>query len=164
VASGARKNRRQTIDFPDCRSPPNSAVGEARQSEHEVGEPVKKLHRRELDHAIGPRPRGLAPTTPPDPVGRLMSRQHVADASDLAVCTAAHGEPLEREGWPGAIPQPRSVRRLQMPASPLWTCARPCLMRRRMASAGASFTGEKRIAIPSIRATTARNLLSAGGP
>jgi azurin len=34
-----------------------------------------------------------------------MSRQHVADASDLAVCTAAHGEPLEREGWPGAIPQ-----------------------------------------------------------
>ena len=52
-----------------------------------------------------PRSRGLAAATGSDPVGRLMSRQHVADASDLAICTAAHGESLERKGWPGAIPQ-----------------------------------------------------------
>ena len=61
--------------------------------------------RRELDDAVRPRSRGLAAATRADSVGRLMSRQHVADASDLAVCTAAHGEPLEREGWPGARAQ-----------------------------------------------------------
>ena len=72
---------------------------------HEIGEPVEKLKRREVDDAIGPWPRGLAAATGSDPVGRLMSRQHVADASDLAVCTAAHRESLERKGWPGAIPQ-----------------------------------------------------------
>ena len=72
---------------------------------HEIGEPVKKLKRREVDHAVRPRPRGLAAATPPDPVGRLVSWQHVADASDLTVCTAAHREPLEGEGWPGAVSQ-----------------------------------------------------------
>jgi hypothetical protein len=71
----------------------------------EIGEPVQELKRRELDDAVRSRSRRLAAATGSDPVGRLMSRQHVADASDLAVCTAAHGEPLEREGWPGAIPQ-----------------------------------------------------------
>ena len=55
----------------------------------ESGEPVEELTRRKFDDAIGPRPRGLPPATPSDPVGRLMSRQHVADAGDLAVCTAA---------------------------------------------------------------------------
>ena len=34
-----------------------------------------------------------------------MSGQHVADAGDLPVCTAAYGEPLERKGEPGAVPQ-----------------------------------------------------------
>ena len=71
----------------------------------EIGEPVQELKRRELDDAVRSRSRGLVAATGSDPVGHLMSRQHVADASDLAVCTAAHGEPLEREGWPGAIPQ-----------------------------------------------------------
>jgi len=36
----------------------------------EIGEPVEELKRREFDDAIGSRPRGLPPTTPPDPVGR----------------------------------------------------------------------------------------------
>ena len=63
---------------------------------HEIGEPVEKLKRREVDDAIGPRPRGLAAATGSDPVGRLMSRQHVADADDAAVGVADHGEP-ERE-------------------------------------------------------------------
>jgi hypothetical protein len=71
----------------------------------EIGEPVEELKRREVDDAIGPRSRGLAAATGSDPVGRLMSRQHVADASDLAICTASYGEPLEREGWPGTIPK-----------------------------------------------------------
>jgi len=70
---------------------------------HEVSEPVEELKRREVDDAIGPRPRGLAAASGSDPVGRLMSRQHVADASDLAICTAAHEESLEREGRPGTV-------------------------------------------------------------
>ena len=65
---------------------------------HEIGEPVEKLKRREFDDAVGSRPRGLPPTAPPDPVGRLVSRQHVADASDPAVRAADHGQPFEREG------------------------------------------------------------------
>jgi hypothetical protein len=58
----------------------------------EIGEPVQELKRRELDDAVRSRSRRLAAATGSDPVRRLMSRQHVADASDLAVCTAAHGE------------------------------------------------------------------------
>ena len=72
---------------------------------HEIGEPVEELKRRELDDAIGSRPRGLPPTTPPDPVGRLVPREHVADLGDAAGWAADHGESLEREGRPGAIPQ-----------------------------------------------------------
>ncbi len=34
-----------------------------------------------------------------------MSGHHVADATDAAVGVADHGEPLERKGGPGAIPQ-----------------------------------------------------------
>ena len=41
--------------------------------------------------------------TPPDPVGRFVSREHVADADDAAVGVADHGEPLEREWRPGAV-------------------------------------------------------------
>ena len=65
---------------------------------NEIGEPVEKLKRREFDDTVGSRPRGLPPTAPPDPVGRLVSRQHVADASDPAVRAADHGESFEREG------------------------------------------------------------------
>jgi len=69
---------------------------------HEIGEPVEKLKRRELDDAIGSRPRGLAAGTPPDPVGGFVPGQHVADASDPAVCAAAQGKPLQCKGRPGA--------------------------------------------------------------
>jgi hypothetical protein len=69
----------------------------------EIGEPVEELKRRELDDAIGSRPHGLPPTTPPDPVGRLVPREHVADSGCAAVWGADHGEPFERKGRPGAV-------------------------------------------------------------
>jgi len=72
---------------------------------HEIGEPVEKLKRRELDDAIGPWPGGLAAAAGPDPVGGLVSGEHVADAGDAAVFAAAHGAPFEREGGPGAVSQ-----------------------------------------------------------
>ena len=67
----------------------------------EIGEPVQELKRREFDDASGSRPRGLAAAA--DPVGRFVPGQHVADAGDPAVCTADHGEPLQREWRPGAV-------------------------------------------------------------
>jgi len=51
----------------------------------EIGEPVQELKRREFDDAVGPCPRGLPPTTPPDPVGCLVPREHVADAGDQTI-------------------------------------------------------------------------------
>jgi hypothetical protein len=71
----------------------------------EIGQPVEELKRRELDDAIGSRPRGLPPTTPPDPVGGPngdpASGEHVADFGCAAVWGADHGEPFKREWWPG---------------------------------------------------------------
>jgi hypothetical protein len=72
---------------------------------HEIGEPVEELKRREFDDAISPRPRGLPPTTPPDPVGGFVSGQHVTDAGDPAVWAADHGQSFKREGGPGAVSQ-----------------------------------------------------------
>ena len=66
----------------------------------EIGEPVEELKRREFDDAIGSRPRGLPPTTPPDPVGGLVPREHVADSGCAAVLPADHGEPFKSKGWP----------------------------------------------------------------
>jgi hypothetical protein len=40
----------------------------------EIRQTIEKLKRRELDNAVGFRPRGLPPTTPPDPVGRRVPR------------------------------------------------------------------------------------------
>ena len=77
---------------------------------HEIGQPVQKLKRRELDDAIGPRPGGLAAAAPPDPVGGFVPGQHVADASDAAICTTDRGEPFERERWPGAVSQQVLIR------------------------------------------------------
>ena len=37
----------------------------------EIRQTVEELKRRKFDDAIGSRPRGLPPATPPDPVGRL---------------------------------------------------------------------------------------------
>jgi len=104
-------------DVPDRKrrdSPPEVVVGckhpvipvaVLARRRHEIGEPVEELKRRELDAAAGPRLRGLSLPAGPDPVGRIVSRQHVTDASDPAARAAAHGESLEREGGPGAIPQ-----------------------------------------------------------
>ena len=55
---------------------------------HEIGQPVQKLKRRELDDAIGPRPGGLAAAAPPDPVGGFVPWQDVAD---LGCAAAARG-------------------------------------------------------------------------
>ena len=66
----------------------------------EIGEPVEELKRREFDDAIGSRPRGLPPTTPPDPVGRLVPREHVADSGCAAVWGANHGQDFfASHGW-----------------------------------------------------------------
>ena len=51
-----------------CKHPVISVSVLARRR-HEIGEPVEKLKRREVDDAIGPRPRGLAAATGSDPVG-----------------------------------------------------------------------------------------------
>jgi hypothetical protein len=72
---------------------------------HEIGEPVEELKRREFDDAIDPRTCGLAAAAGPDAGGGLVSWQHVTDAGDPAVWAAEHGEPLQSERGPGAIPQ-----------------------------------------------------------
>ena len=69
----------------------------------EIGEPVQKLKRRELDDAIGPRPRGLAAAAGPDPGGGFVPRQHVADAGNPAGWAADHGQSLQCKGRPGAV-------------------------------------------------------------
>ena len=71
----------------------------------EIGEPIEELKRRELDDAAGPRLRGLSLSAWPDPVGGLVPRHHVTDATDAAACVADHGEPLERKGWPRTVSQ-----------------------------------------------------------
>jgi hypothetical protein len=72
---------------------------------HEIGEPVEELKRREFDDAISSRPSGLPPTTPPDPVGRIVPREHVADLGDAAGWAADHRQSLQCKGGPGAVPQ-----------------------------------------------------------
>jgi hypothetical protein len=49
------------------------------QRRHEIGEPVEELKRQEVDHAVRPRPRGLPRAARADPVGGLVSGEHVAD-------------------------------------------------------------------------------------
>jgi len=61
--------------------------------------------RRELDDAVGSRPRELPRATRADPVGRLVPGQDVTDATDAAVWAADHGEPLQCEWRPGARAQ-----------------------------------------------------------
>ena len=68
-----------------------------------IGEVGEQLKRREFDDAIGPRPRGLPPATPPDPVGGFVPWQHVADVGDTAVWAAVHGKSLERKGRPRTV-------------------------------------------------------------
>lgn len=105
---------------------------------HEVGEPVEKLKRREVDDDARPGPRGLSAVAGPDPVGRLVSREHVADFECVAACVAGHGETFEREGWPGAVsqgradPLPVSVRVLMRAADEITRLRTACRRRRAM--------------------------------
>jgi hypothetical protein len=69
----------------------------------QICKPVEELKRCELDDAAGPRLRGLPHAPRADPVGRLVPREHVTDATDAACGAADHGEPLQREGRPGTI-------------------------------------------------------------
>ena len=71
----------------------------------EIGQPVEELKRREFDDAIGSRPHGLPPTTPPDPVGGLVSREHVADSGCAAVWGADHGS-VTKNSWPEGTGSP----------------------------------------------------------
>jgi hypothetical protein len=70
-----------------------------------VRQTIEELKRRELDDAIGPRPRGLAAAAGPDPVGGFVPGQPVTDAGDPAVWAADHGESLQCEGGAGTVPQ-----------------------------------------------------------
>jgi len=72
---------------------------------HEIGQPVQEVKRREFDDAVSTRACGLPPAPRADPVGRLVSGEHVADAGDAAVFAAHHGEPFQREGRPGTVSQ-----------------------------------------------------------
>jgi hypothetical protein len=71
----------------------------------QIREPVEELKWGKLDDDADARPRGLPPASRADPVGRLVSGEHVADAGDAAVFAADHGEPLQREGRPGTVSQ-----------------------------------------------------------
>jgi len=81
--------------------------------------------------AVGARPRGLPPAPRADPVGRLVPWQHVADATDAAVCAIRlplqEGQtprPLRlstgRAGhpWPRPAGQPMGTPRVPMAAEP----------------------------------------------
>ncbi len=72
---------------------------------HEIGQPVQEVKRREFDDAVGTRAFGLPPAPRANPVGRLVSGEHVADAGDAAVFAAHHGEPFQCEGRPGTVSQ-----------------------------------------------------------
>ena len=72
---------------------------------YEIGEPVEELKRRELDDAVRSRSRGRSRAARADPVGGFVSGEHVADAGDAAACVTRHGEPFDRKGRPGTVPQ-----------------------------------------------------------
>ena len=60
----------------------------------EIGEPVEELKRQEVDDAVRPRPRGLSRAARADPVGGLVSGEHVADFDCAAACVTCHRESL----------------------------------------------------------------------
>ena len=72
---------------------------------HKISEPVEELKSGKFAAAAGSRPRGFSAAAGPDPVGGFVPRQHVADASDPAVCTAPHGEEFWRKRRLGTVPQ-----------------------------------------------------------
>ena len=103
VADGERRNGFSQLVI--RRKHPVVAMPVLPRRGHEIGQAVQKLKRREFDDAIGPRPRGLSATTPSDPGGGLVPREHVADLGNVAVWAASHGEPFEGKGWPGPVSQ-----------------------------------------------------------
>ncbi len=76
---------------------------------HEIGEPVEELKRRELDDAVGSRLRGLSRAARTDPVGGLVSGEHVADFGCAAARVTINREPLQsglgRSPWAGVGPR-----------------------------------------------------------
>jgi hypothetical protein len=54
---------------------------------------------------LGTRPGGFSHAARANPVGCLVSRQHVVDSSDAAICTTPDGEPLQSEGRTGTVSQ-----------------------------------------------------------
>ena len=70
-----------------------------------VRQMIEKLKWCEFDDVVGPCPRGLPPTTPPDPVGGpgddSVPGQHVADAGDPAVWAADPGRVAQVRTGPG---------------------------------------------------------------
>jgi len=105
AAAGNHKLRRAVTALAiGCKHPVIPVPVLARRR-HEIGEPVEELKRRELDDAVRPRPRGRSRAARTDPVGGLVSGEHVADFGCAAACVTCHRESLERKGWPGPIPQ-----------------------------------------------------------
>jgi hypothetical protein len=95
----SRSSRRWHLRAPHVGRP------HAHQSRHHAACRHSLLSCAMTDDAVGARACGLAPAPRADPVGRLVSGQHVADATDAAIFTAPHGEPLQREGRPGTVSQ-----------------------------------------------------------
>jgi hypothetical protein len=77
---------------------PVAAVPVFSRRRHKVRHTIKELTRRQLARAIGSRTRGLPPASRADPVGRLVSGQHVAYTGDAAVLITPDEEPLHAEG------------------------------------------------------------------
>jgi hypothetical protein len=73
----------------------------------EIGEPVEELKWQEGDDAVRPRPRRLSRAARADPVGGLVSGEHVVDFGCATACVTRHGEPFHRKGRPGTVPQSR---------------------------------------------------------
>ncbi len=70
-----------------------------------VRQTIEELERRQFDDDARSRSRGLSLAAQTDPVGRLVPRQHIADASDAAVFTTPDGKPLQRKWQTGIVSQ-----------------------------------------------------------
>jgi hypothetical protein len=104
---------------------------------HEVGHTIEKLEGLEFEDAVLFRGGGLALPAGADPSAALVAGERVADAFGAAVAAREKGEPLEREGGPGAgaqevregrsVPLFHSTPRAVAPATD-----RRCALRRRV--------------------------------
>jgi hypothetical protein len=87
VLNGERRDRPPQLLIQ--RKHPVIAMPALPRRRDKVRQTIEELKRLELDDAVGSRQRGLPRATPPDPVGRLVSGQHVKDATVAAVWAAA---------------------------------------------------------------------------